>query len=637
MNIKALFLVTMLAALLLATPVARAQDDDAAAAPPAEDGFKFTKYYMDFLINDDATEDDTFTVGLKILREDAIESAKQYSITYSTSAQRVDVLEAYTLKPDGKRLDVRKDNFQLTVSGGKGSAAPAFSDETTLTIVFPDVEVGDTLSLVYKQKVTDPLFPKQFSHLINFPRDTIYDDARVSYSIPLSLQARFKNLGMTETANHMEKGRRLLAWSFKNPVADKHNAHSVTPVEHVDDDPGVTVSTFASFRDIAESYGARAAPKAAVTDHIQKLADTLAEGQKTTRDKVQAIYEWVAKNITYAGNCIGIGAVVPRDLDFVLANKMGDCKDHATLLQALLAAEHIKSTQALIGVNRIFDLPEIPVVNIINHVINYVPELDMYLDSTSRLPFGILSESLAGKPVLLVDGYKDGTRTPVPPPGLNKRIQTGKIRISEDGTAEGTLAVVITGLAGYDAHMGMGQSSKGRLERMDERLLSSSGYEGSVETFPGKWDEDTLTYTYAIHFLLKDFIFPGSPGALHYSPPFAHKGISALVKEAMAERENRRKEKLTSDFVCSNGLIEENYTYEFPKNINILAIPDDVTVSTPVQTYTATYKRDGQTVTTTHKFDDTTPGPTCAPAIEDQYEQVAVKAWRDMKAQIVYK
>ena len=44
-------------------------------------------------------------------------------------------------KPDGKRLDVRRDNFQLTVSGGKGSSAPAFSDETTLTIVFPDVAV----------------------------------------------------------------------------------------------------------------------------------------------------------------------------------------------------------------------------------------------------------------------------------------------------------------------------------------------------------------------------------------------------------------------------------------------------------------------------------------------------------------
>ena len=30
---------------------------------------------------------------------------------------------------------------------------------------------------------------------------------------------------------------------------------------------------------------------------------------------------------------------LPRDLTFVLDNKMGDCKDHATLLQALLAAK----------------------------------------------------------------------------------------------------------------------------------------------------------------------------------------------------------------------------------------------------------------------------------------------------------
>ena len=35
---------------------------------------------------------------------------------------------------------------------------------------------------------------------------------------------------------------------------------------------------------------------------------------------------------------MGIGAVVPRDMDVVLDAKMGDCKDHATVMQALLAS-----------------------------------------------------------------------------------------------------------------------------------------------------------------------------------------------------------------------------------------------------------------------------------------------------------
>lgn len=71
--------------------------------------------------------------------------------------------------------------------------------------------------------------------------------------------------------------------------------------------------------------------------------------KKSSFAEARALYDWVATHITYAGNCIGIGAVVPRDLPFVLDNRMGDCKDHATLLQALLAARGIKSTQALVN------------------------------------------------------------------------------------------------------------------------------------------------------------------------------------------------------------------------------------------------------------------------------------------------
>ncbi len=609
----------------------------AADKPPAEDGFKFTKYYIDETIGDNATEDGTFTFAMQVLREDAVDALKEYSITYSTSAEKVDVVEAYTQKPDGKRIDAPKDNFQLTVSGGRAGANPAFSDETTMTIVFPQVEVGDTLNVTYKRKVTDPLFPKQFSHLLTFPKEIVYEDARISYSIPLSLNAKYHNYGLVETVNKQENGRQLLTWTYKNMASQKSVGHTVTVVDHIGDDPGVALSTFPSYKEVAESYGARATPKAAVTDEIRKLADSLVEGKGAERDKVKAIYDWEIKNISYAGNCIGIGSVVPRDLPFVLTNKMGDCKDHATLFQALLAAENIKSSQALIGANLIYDLPELPIVEIANHVINYVPDLDLYLDTTSRLPFGVLSSQLAGKPVLLVDGYKDGTRTPVMPAATHRRTTAGKATIADDGSIEGDITISLSGIAAYKAHETMKDYTQAQVDRLDERMLNSSGYEGSVEMKPGKWDEDMLSFSYDIHFKLKDFVYPGTPGALVSAPPFSPQSVATAVAEAIGEKAKQQKDKLTKDFVCGSGIIEENYVFELPANMNILAVPDDVTAKSDVQTYTAKYTHEGQKVTVTRTLDDTTPGPTCTPLIEQEYEKVASKAWRDMKAQIVYK
>ena len=78
------------------------------------------------------------------------------------------------------------------------------------------------------------------------------------------------------------------------------------------------------------------------------------------RERARLLYEWVSRNITYGGNCIGVGAVVPRDLDVVLDNRMGDCKDHATLLQSLWSAAGLRSEQVLVNAGEQYDLARRP-------------------------------------------------------------------------------------------------------------------------------------------------------------------------------------------------------------------------------------------------------------------------------------
>lgn len=607
-------------------------------ASPSEEYYKCAKAYYDETVNEDGTENIKNTVSITVLRQDAVEMFKQYAISYSTSAEKVDVIEAYTQKADGRRIDAPKDNFQTDIAGGRGGAAPAFSDQSTLTVVFPDVAVGDTINLVYNRAVTDPLFPKQFSNVHRFPKRSLYDDVRVSYSIPLSLKARYKVFGMTETMNKEQDGRQLLAWTFKNTEAKK-TKYRATPVTEIGDDPGVIVSTFPAYAAIAESYGARAKPKAAVTDEVKALADEITRGVSDPHDQAKALYGWEIAHLTYAGNCIGIGAVVPRDLHFVLANKMGDCKDHATLLQALLSAKGIESTQALIGANSIYTLPEIPLVEIVNHVINYIPSMKLFLDATSGMPFGHLPAVLASKPVLLVDGYKEDMKTPPLETDQRKMKATANVTIGEDGSADGVTTIAITEpeAGSYDAQQRIRNLTPKKLEEAGELALKSLGNQGTVTVEAGTWDEKSMTYTQNVRYHLKDYMHTGGPGAIYTSPPLAPGFIGTAVASVIGAMAVTDAEKPPHGFLCSNGVFEEDYKYTFPKNVKILAAPDNASASTKVQAYEATYAQSGQELTISRKLTDTSPAPVCPPDVDDQYRELAPKVWSDLKAQIVYK
>ena len=90
-------------------------------------------YYIDYRIN----QNGSFTVDrawqTQVLNEKALEDVKQLSFSYSTSIETAKIIEAYTLKANGKKIIVPKKSYQLTVNGGKDSNTAIFSDVTTMT------------------------------------------------------------------------------------------------------------------------------------------------------------------------------------------------------------------------------------------------------------------------------------------------------------------------------------------------------------------------------------------------------------------------------------------------------------------------------------------------------------------------
>lgn len=607
------------------TPALAAEADDELL--PVK--FRFEQYNISFHINDDLTHVEEREFRTRVLDASQIENAKDTTISYSASVQKVEIIEACTLKADGRRIPVPADNYQENANTGHRGNGPVFSDYATLGLVFPDVAVGDAVYIHYRIVQTEPIFPGEFDEAAVFYKSRAYDDLRVVIDAPASLQAKYEVRGMTKAVEERD-GRRILTmtWNNPKPVREKRRDWSV-----FDDSvyPGFAYSTFDNYEEIARAYGVRALPKAVPNDAVRKLAADIVKGKKGKREKAKALYEWVARNITYAGNCVGVGAVVPHDIDFILGNRMGDCKDHATLLQALLATQGIKSDQALVNASSGWELKAIPLVSSVNHVINYIPEFDLFLDSTSsETPFGYLPDQVAGKPVLLVGNFREGMRTPPSSYAADWQRLTSETEFLADGTARGHVKVEQGGAFAIESRAGARDITPEEVDQRMRRMFDAEGKKGFGKLVADDAAPLVDTYRYEVQFerpLALDL--PGAGGLSIDAPYYSNGGVSRFVIDDDHDEGEHRSS-------CSGGRSEETHVIRLPVGTTVFAMPDDVHITSANARYDATYRRDGTTITAHRVLEDRTPGPVCTAEQRREYAVFSRRLMRDLRAQIVY-
>ena len=521
---------------------------------------RYVQWREDYTVNDDYTVDYVQHFQLQVLSDNAAHRNKEYSFSYSTSIEKVDVEEAYTRKSDGRRIDVPKSNYQVTVNHGKGEGGPVFSDRTSMTIVYPELETGDSIVLTMRQS------------------------ERVDFS----------------------------AWEWESQA-------------------GFAISSFDSYENIARAYGARALTKAQPTHRVRELAAKIVGEENDSEKVARLLYDWVAANISYAGNCIGVGAVVPHDLDFILDNRMGDCKDHATLLQALYTSSGIKSVQALINSGSSYSLPSIPMVSSVNHVINYIPKFNHFIDSTNPdLPYDSLDISIQDKPVLLVEGYQEGLRTPPSEWQASGQKARTTLEIHLDGSASGKTAIALTGRPAIQARAIWRQLTQQQEQDWLNDMYSSATKKGSATIVRDDPKALTSTFSYSIDYKIPELIpAEGAGGTYLHSPGFSPLPVYAFVALG-AETD------ISHDVACANGHSTEKIHYTFPANLRILAVPDDFSLQENHLTFQATYRLSGNTLEVARELQDQTPGNVCSVELTNAQRESRKKIAKNLKAQLVF-
>ena len=615
-------------AFLLAALCSSARAADDAAADPAT---WVEQSEVAYSINDDGSYTETHRVSMRVLKEAAVANSKRFAISYSTGVAKSEILQAYTRKPDGRHVDVPSSNFQVQTNSGSGGNKPIFSDQTTLTVVFPEIAVGDAVVVSYVIRQTEAIFPNQFSAGQSFSRAIGIDEFKVRFEWPGARDVLYAARDLTEVKRGQADGRSFIEWSYSNktPVSDSRRDHSVYDWEK---QPGYEFSTFKSYADIAAAYAQRALPKSQPDDRVRALAKQITQGKTAPRAQAQALYEWVATNLTYAGNCIGIGAVVPHDMAFILDNKMGDCKDHAALLQALLTAQNIASVQALVNAGAVYRLPKVPVVAAVNHVINYLPDFNLFVDSTaSQIPFGLLPPLLPGKQVVMVEGDKQGVTIPPDAIDTHQQHTTTAVKFDANGNASANVDVKLTGLYAVAARAQLRNVPKDQFAKLVPNALRTAGLTGGG-TIDAP-DANTLADTYRYHVSLNVehlIPYPGS-GAFVIAPLFGSQApIGMVVAAALANDDGY-------EMACKSGTTSDDYTYTFPPGLAIVASPKDVAIDDEFMSYHATYALAANTLTVKRVVEDKTPYTVCSPETVALYKRFAKKVAEDLKSQVVFK
>jgi transglutaminase-like putative cysteine protease len=583
---------------------------------------------MHITIWPDLTASIKWTRQFKILRESAIATLGQQTLPYVESLNPIEVVEAYTQKADGRKVMLEQDRI-LTRDAVTGLNAVYQRDARVKTLIFPDIQVGDTLVFVSIINWIDKRFPGHFSYRNGFPRSTPYGPSRVTVDAPKSigLRVHVKGEGLTHEVTDAGENRYYVlsyrpdSWAPEEPGA----------VSFVDRDPQFVITTFNDLTELGASYWSSMKERDVIDPEIQALADDITKGIEDKRKQATAIDHWVKKNIRYVLVFLGSGGITPNSPTTVLKNKYGDCKDHVALMGALLKAKGIASEQALINVGTGYRLPELPSPSF-NHVILYLPGFDLYTDPTiAYASFAVLSESSYDKPVLHISnaGVR-AARTPPMKPADHVTIAKTTARIGADGTVKGTTRQTATGIFATRARGTASQSQTQGREKFAEAVLRNLGTPGTGIFEPVDPFDFSEPFSIQGEFSLVEKLQTPLRGIrnIPFGMPIQARPSVGLLGQRVVARK--------ADFFCYAGKQVEEIALTFAAGLPLpRAIRGDI-IDNGIFSYRASYTIEGRTLMIRREFISKVTRQVCAKEMESEMAEPLQQVSRSLRTQMSF-
>ena len=456
------------------------------------------------------------------------------------------------------------------------------------------------------------MFAGHYNNVIAYPQNLPIVDSKTIVLAPKQIALRVGAYGEQlehQTTSDGDNVRHVVVYHPRSRSMPEAGATSL-----LDHDPRIVISTFESYEQLGRSYWSAVEAKTKPTAEISKLAEQITAGITDKRAQAEAIDHWIKQNIRYVGVYLGTGRVVANDPMTVLTNKYGDCKDHATLMMALLAAKGIASEQVLINLGDVYTVPEIVSPNYFNHAMIYLPEFGLYDDPTANFAaFGVLAQQAYDKPVLRVSAQgAKVARTPAMKPAEHVTTVRTRFAIASDGVVTGETLNSATGARAVELRSAAMKIQAAGAETGAELLLKFNGNPGKGRFEIASPVDGKPQYTINGKFML-NVRFSPSPGMSVTVP----RGTDVFSPGRPGELLfGARLQGRTMPFMCSAGRQIEDIEVSFADGLPLPLPPKGIKIERPLLAYTSDYRVENRTLKIHREFESRVSGEVCDPQVE---------------------
>ena len=412
----------------------------------SQEAFVVEQYRSIYRFESDGTGRKETIARIRVQSEAGVQQWGQLQIGYNSANERVEIAYVRVVKADGSVVKAGDDAVQ-DLSAPVEHEAPVYTDYRQKHVTVPGLRPGEVLEYDMVTVIHTPLAAGQFWADYDFDKNNIMLDEELDVDVPSDRPLKLKNKPDMDPKISEENRRRIYHWTSshlerEDDTKDKDKDKKKKKKKVDEERPDVQLTTFVSWEQIGLWYAGLEKDRRAPSPEVRAKAAELTKGLDSPLDRVQALYDYVAKNFRYVSLSLGVGRYQPHASGDVLHNQYGDCKDKHTLLASLLEAEGLHASSVLINSSRKLD-PDVPSPSQFDHVITMLPMTtppeEVWMDTTSEVaPFRLLAFSLRDKLALVIPakGTPHLEETPADTPMPDSEISEVDGKINEIGKLE---------------------------------------------------------------------------------------------------------------------------------------------------------------------------------------------------------
>jgi hypothetical protein len=304
------------------------------------------------------------------------------------TGESIRILSAYSVDTKGRKHDAimirRKRPDGITASGA----------------AFPNLAIGEQYVIETEHESTRDELKRGL--ILGYDSPYPLDDFKVTVSAPIDfVEVDSADFG---AADHRKAGERE-TWSWHARGIEAVTTHVSMDAEDIR--PRVAVSFGKDFASSMQAIAQHYAEIEARSAQMRSVAQTIAKPGDSPRQKAQAALTWIQKNIAYTAAPEFVdGTLLPSDVDATVKRGKGMCRDLVAAYGALLRELNVPSEPVFVN-TRSFWQPRVSVTQRWNHIVTYLPGLDLIVDPSDReSPLGMWNFVLANRHGYNIDQQK---------------------------------------------------------------------------------------------------------------------------------------------------------------------------------------------------------------------------------------